>query len=372
MGKIIREKISKDNENEFFEYRKKYVNASEIGVIMGLSKYQVAADLFCKKIGLIDENRTGNKFTVYGQLMEDAIAELWSYYDLHEPDAYIDNFKNKFKIRHCEKKNGSLRNTDFPYLSCSLDRIIKKGNVNLLTGEELEKDSPLELKTIDKYLMMNWESQIPPIYLMQLHQQMLITETYYGEVFLSSSDREFHLFPVEYRMELGNAIKEHGLLFINLVEKGRELKEMYDLAMLDNKKKEADDIMHEIDRLIPLPSSGQEELYKKFLGEKFKDTDKMASILGDKDQLRLAREVIYLQDLEKEVKALCEGKKNIIRQFMGKVEVMNFENTDFSINWKADKNGNRVFRASKKEEVSSRSELIQFCESFGIDIQKTF
>lgn len=365
MGRIIRERITKNDDNAWHDYRSNYCNASEIGVILGLSKYQISADLLLKKTGWKDDNRDGNKFTVAGQLFEDVIAEAWQYYDFSNPDAYILNYKHRNKIRRCERKNGSLRNTDFPWISASLDRVIKIGDVNLMDGSELEKQCPLELKFLDRFVMSQFESGIPPVYIVQLMTQMMVANVDYGELFIMSSDRDFHLFPIDFRPELGESIKEHTKIFHSLISRGKELKGMYDQAMLDGKKQEAAEIELEMESICPRPRPGQEELYKQFLNEQYQKSEVDSFIMGSEKDLEVAKELVYLQELEKEMKGLLESKKNHMKLSMKTNETMNFDGTNFSLNWKANINGVRVFKPSKPKELGEidvKIDLKEFCD----------
>lgn len=372
MGRIIREKVSQIDEDAWYKYRDKYVNASEVGVIMGQSDYQVAADLLLKKSGWKDHFRDGNKFTVFGNLIEDAIAEAWGYYDYSDPLAYIANYKNNHKVRRCEKKNGSLRNTDFPWISASLDRVIKKREYNLIDGDELQIDCPLELKSIDKYAMNKWQSGIPNPYILQLTTQMLVTGAPYGEIFMMSTDREFHLYPIEFREALGESILRETNVFHKLVQEATAFKEMYDKAMLDGKTNEANKIEHEVYKLCPLPGPGQEELYREFLTEKYNAPEVDTDILGTPYDLVIAKEMVYLDDFIDQTKALLEGKKNIFREKMGNKGVMRFEGERFMLTWKPDKNGKKSFKFSKPDKVDAKPDLIEFCNNKLITIQDTF
>lgn len=372
MGKILRYKITKDNEDAWFNYRSNYVNASEVGIVMGLSKYQIAADLLLKKTGWKDDFRDGNKHTFYGNLLEDVVAEAWQYYDFSDPEAYILNHKHKRKIRSCERKNGSIVNTDFPWLSASLDRVIKRGEVNLLDGSELEKPAPLELKTLDIYLAKSFESGVPTIYLAQLMTQMMVSESDYGELFILTSDKEFHLYPIEYQKQFGEAIKEHTKIFHSLISKGKELKGMYDQAMLNGNKQQAAEIEQEMERICPRPRPGQEELYKQFLNEQYQKSEVDSFIMGSEKDLEVAKELVYLQELEKEMKGLLESKKNHMKLSMKTNETMNFEGTNFSLNWKANINGIRVFKPSKPKELGDidvKVDLKEFCDKKNIEYE---
>lgn len=366
MGKIIREKVTKNDDGAWFDYRTNFCNASEIGTILGLSKYQIAADLLLKKTGWKDDNRDGSRFTVAGELFEDVIASAWEYYDYSNPEAYILNYKYKKKVRICERKNGSLRNSDFPWISASLDRVIKKGGVNLLDGSEIEKPCPLELKYLDQFVMRQFESGIPPVYIVQLMTQMMVSEVEYGELFIMSSDRDFHLFPIDYRPSLGESIKEHTRVFHGLIAKGKELKSMYDKAMLNGNKQEAAEIEQEMELICPRPAQGQEELYKQFLNEQYQKSEVDSFIMGSPSDLKVAKDLVYLQDLEKEVKGVLESKKNLIKAVMKNNETMNFDGTDFALNWKANINGVRMFKPSKQEKIDTSEDFKQFCLSKNI------
>lgn len=272
MGKIIKIKI-KPYSVEWFENRANYINASEAGGVLGLSPYanQIPPRIFANKVGYMTENRDGNKFTYWGSKTEDLIANAWEYHEYGQEDSYVKNERAGKKVRKCGKYRYSMVNSDYPWLSVTIDRAIKKGQKNLITGEVLKKDCPLEIKTIDFYEMIKWESNIPLTYLVQVYCQMIVMGVDYGEIAMLDSKKNLHVFPIQRSEELSDIIINGTKDFwYNRVIPAKEL-----FARL----KENPSLQEEIDKLEPPP--GDTSAYEDFYKEKYKYSYVDQTIKGD-------------------------------------------------------------------------------------------
>jgi len=108
-----------------------------------------------------------------GRFMEDHIAELWSFWD-GDTDSMMANFTAGTPVRKCRKQNAFIINPQFPHLFASVDRIINKGDNG--------KEGILEIKTISGFASDMWIAGIPPQYIVQLQQYLLVTGLEYGEM----------------------------------------------------------------------------------------------------------------------------------------------------------------------------------------------
>lgn len=182
---------------EWFAYRQNYINASEVGGLLGHSKYTCPSQIYYEKLGVLKNRNADNEATFHGFHLEEYVANLWPYYNHNAPMEYIHNFKAQKVLRKCKNINGSIVNPDYPWLSVSLDRAINKGMLNLITGELTKDECPLEIKTISGHVASQWESGIPTSYIYQVHCQMLVMESDYAEIAVLKDGRNFSVLPIQ-------------------------------------------------------------------------------------------------------------------------------------------------------------------------------
>ncbi|WP_341266581.1 lambda-exonuclease family protein [Candidatus Phytoplasma fraxini] len=181
------------NSNDWHDHRKKYINASEVSIIMGLNPFENKKNLLKRK--LFDEKIEDNEFMIYGRALEPS-ARLF----------FNDINKKQFKPMVFVKK----------FLSASLD------------GWNDENKSLLEIKC-PKFLNSNtWKKfflydEIPMYYYAQVQAQ----------IYCSNAEKAFFLVFGNYQ----NAkVKEvpRNQLFINKMYK--ECLEFYEI-LIDFKEK---------------------------------------------------------------------------------------------------------------------------------------
>lgn len=338
---LIRENIPLHSD-EWHAHRLNYINASELGAVLGLSKYSCAAKIFNEKIGVLPPWKEGNRFTHFGLRIEDIIAEAWEHYEPQgEEDNYVKNCKDGNLIRKCKNIGGYIRNPKYEWLSMSLDRVINKG-MPRMTGEILKEEVPLELKSIQSYALNQWET-VPPSYLAQITLQMIIMEVDYSELCLLDSSQKLHLYPIEYNDEFAQQILEitHDLWYKRVLP-AKELLKSLESEVDDSKK---GDIQYEIDQLEP--DSTDSPAYEDFLKEKHKDGYVKDAKEGNMDDW--ANGVHYNQ-WSAEVKKAEETKqvyRNKILKSLGKHEYLSF-GEDGEISYSPDKSGKRSLRVKLK------------------------
>jgi predicted phage-related endonuclease len=342
---LIRTVIPEQSE-AWHEYRLQTIGASEIGACLGIDKWKWRGQLFLEKIGMREPWKGGNKATVLGSLKEDIVAQLWGLADPTEPDSYVDNYVKGNKVREYRNYVGSYVNPAYPHLSTSLDRVIKKGQPNYF-GEILETEAPLELKTINIFAMKSYKHGIPPQYIAQVQQQMLITETKYGELCMLDSENNLHLYPIEWNDDLANDIIEKSTQFWELVKEGRELVAELHLAQQERDISKEEKLLAALDDLTPLPLPGEEDQYKKFLDETY-DKSQENKILGDNDLLQAAKKIKDIEAVMSYLDAQKVANQNLIKEVMEDNDQMTFENSsDGTVTWREGKRG-RTFRNNVK------------------------
>lgn len=307
---------------DWLRFRLHGIGASEIATIMGLNKYKSSHQLFYEKVEQnIEEFENVSMFM--GKYMEDSIAELWQYYENETGSAedaqlkMIDNFNNKKIVRKCRKINSYLVNPEYPWLFASLDRLINKGDNG--------KEGALELKTISGYASDIWIGGIPPQYLVQLQQQLLISDLDYGELCILKDGRYIEVFKFERTQEIIDNIIEVSKNFWDNVLQARSL-----LAQ-----------GLPFEHLEPAAETDNVTAYEAFMNEKY--LAKAAKAEPTQEVLDHATD--YTQ-CNNEINDIDKKKKYyamLIKDHMREAELIDF-GSQGKITWKVDKNGKRTLR----------------------------
>jgi putative phage-type endonuclease len=334
----------KTHSKEWYDFRVDGIGSSEIGCMMGLSPYKLALTLFLEKIGYQDQWSEGNAATYWGTYMEDLIAQTWEKTDPMEEDSYVRNDEQGVIVRKCKKSHGYLTNPDYPTLFSSPDRIINKGQFRMDTGEINDDEGILEIKTANIFAMKKWEASVPPTYIMQVQQQLLVTELEYGEIAIFDNLRNLNIYPIVKDNKACDYMLHQLEDFWGRVEQGKELMGEHNHYKSAGDYDRMNEVFAEIDNLAPHPADGQEELYKEYLNERFKAEP--IEIQGDMDMSSKILDIKLYDALMKKLKEKKEALNNDIREELGHADTMVFDDFKGRVTWKPGKNGTRTLRVT--------------------------
>ena len=166
----------KDDENrtEWHKQRSTTIGGSEIGNILGLSKYGSALTVYQDKLG-ISEPFLGNIHTIYGNRMEPIIRE-WVQDDF---EAATKIELNTFEYPYM------MHSKEIDYISANIDGLgilgtdykfyenNETGEIKTISAGEL---FGLEIKTASEFLTKMWEGEeVPSNYYCQVQWYMYVT-----------------------------------------------------------------------------------------------------------------------------------------------------------------------------------------------------
>lgn len=312
------------------------IGASEMGTVLGLNKWRpVLAEIFHHKVGTETPNMENNAATVNGLYDEEKIQLYWSLYDGTERGVWDNVMKYLYStseqkkslfVRKARRVNAYLVNSDYPYLSCSLDYFAQKGTPSL---EGVIKDNgfPVECKTLNGYYAKQWEGGIPEYHIVQANQQMIITETDYAEIPVLIDGRQFIIYPVNRNEPLCTMIIEKGKEFWDKVLEGRKLFNGIDMAYKDGDMQQAELLRGHIDSMEPEPDDT--EAYEQYMKERYyKEQD---SIIGTVDDFDLAVKYKLIAEFVKLFNTQQQEVKNILMRKMEKesTERITFEQAGY-------------------------------------------
>jgi putative phage-type endonuclease len=319
---------------DWLQFRKKGIGASEVGAVMGLSPYKSSIELFYDKIGESLGYTVENLAMFLGTEQESFVAMLWEHWDPVDGtvDTMVANYRAGRKVRRCKRVNAYATNSKYPWLFVSLDREINKFDAR--------GNGALELKTVGGWESDKWESGIPPSNIVQVTTQTLVCEYLFGELAQLKDNRDFFVFPFEHNESIAESILATTKAFWDRVEKARVIVTRRFEAQRNMNYRAVDELNAELQAVEPEPDGS--DAFNAFLKEKYKIAipGEQAGSLEDLANAQAHKEAKDRIKLIESEKQLYENRlKNVIRD--------GADALDFGVNgrvtWKTDARGIRRF-----------------------------
>jgi hypothetical protein len=335
------------------------IGGSEIGTVLSINKYSTPAKLFHEKVGTIQVAREDNQRMLWGRVLEEQIAKMWTYWDGSQ-DGYVENFNNNKIVRTCRNVNGYIWNPKYTWLFVSIDRLINiKDGFNLITGEKLTNEGILECKNMGYWANKMWEDGIPATYLAQITEQMIVLETDYVEVPMLIDGGRFHVEKFMLDEELAQQILRISKEFwYNRVLPGRE-------AFRNRLHHEASGNIMEIEKYQGIidslePEPDESEAYADFMEERFVKERELT--IGTMAQFERAKKYRFLMNMRTHIEKVMQGIKNgFIKEFTERnTEAFDFGSMGY-VNWSERKRAkSRTFNNKIKEKPTDEQVEEQF------------
>ena len=209
----------------------------------------------------------------------------------------------------------------------------------------------LETKTQNAFVAKKYEGGINPSHIVQIQQQLLVSERNYGERVCYDNDRSLDVIHQRANEEIQAAIIEKSEEFWNICLQGKEkVAEMQAEPRADLQDK----LWLEIYNMAP--QGGNEKLVRKFLTEKHKldqEHEAMINMQGTEEHSMLANKYMQLKGVIKAAEVRIARIANKFIDDMGAEWEMDLPEGG-SVTWKPDKNNKRslkmkVPKADEKE-----------------------
>lgn len=292
------------------------VGGSETGKILGLDEYRpVLAEVFHHKVGSEEITKFDNLPMCMGRILEPTVMHFWQCYNgeteemVNTYEAWKKTKDDSLLIRKAEDVDCYLVNPKYPWLFTSLDFAIAKGQPNLITGEELETECPLEIKTISNMAAKKWEDGLPPKYAVQVNQQMIVTETNYAEIAVLVGSNDFKVYSFERDEELcDRIINETKRFWFERVLPARKHLKYRNAALSKNKMDIYEKFEGKIQHLEPEPDTTR--AWQDYLSEKHKVEKEFVE--GSNFDLRNAKKY---KSVDSVIKAL-EKRKQMYKNYL--------------------------------------------------------
>ena len=134
---------------DWLRYRTMGIGGSDVSVIAGINPYKSAYQLWLEKTGQTEPAEIENEYTHFGTVLEPVIRREFME-------------RTGLKVR---QKHMLLQSEEHPFMLANLDGVVK------VNGEMCI----FEAKTASAYKLDEWQSGIPPEYMLQVQHYMAVT-----------------------------------------------------------------------------------------------------------------------------------------------------------------------------------------------------
>ena len=276
------------NIREDIEDRRNYIGGSDVGVIMGVNPYKSRYTLWAEKVGLIEPEKIDDKEAVWwGRMTEELIAK-----------------------RFCEKTGKKVQRStmaygirELPFLRGHVDRLVMK------------ESAGLECKSTDSWRFNYEDGEVPPWHYWQCVFYMATTGRKRWYLATHQGNSKFYNIVILRNEQQIDEMLDACVEFWKLVENGTP-------PEIDDSESTAETL----ERMYPEENAG-----------------KIVNLEPQEDTLIA---LLELQSQEKNLKNLKTKYQNEIKALMGDAE--RGETSQFTVTWKANAKGTRVFRMVEK------------------------
>lgn len=318
MGKITLHRVPLHSP-EWYNFRRSGVGGSEAGTVLGsqFNQYGSRIKIFYQKIGAVAQDTEPSEVCRHGSLLEEYIVEKWWRYFNGNIEDTIKNQLSDNVVRKCQMVNGYYTNSDYPWLFCSLDRKINKGQMMLNEdGTGLLDINPgtgiLECKTINSFVSRKYDGGIPPYQIIQCQMYMGVLGIDYCEIAILEDGRKFYCLPIRFSEPTFNYILEKTFDFWqNHVVPAKSLYE----ELLDARSRGDVYATQRIETQIQgyEPEVDGNDETREFVSAKFKELQDRETMQGDESMKAKAIRYKYLNRM---IKNLVDKKDTIYNDLM--------------------------------------------------------
>ena len=134
---------------DWLKYRTMGIGGSDVSVIAGINPYRSVYQLWLEKTGQTEPAEGENEYTHFGTLLEPIVRKEFTA-------------RTGIKVR---QKHMLLQSEEYPFMLANLDGVINNNGEKCI----------FEAKTASAYKLDNWQSGIPPEYMLQIQHYMAVT-----------------------------------------------------------------------------------------------------------------------------------------------------------------------------------------------------
>lgn len=189
------------NNQDFTWDRSKFIGGSDIGAILGLSKFRTPLQVWQEKVGQKVPKQDSLPLR-FGTFAEDFVAQEYALATGNEVITHIEPFIHP----------------QYPFLSGHIDRFVMLANAPLFTAaSQLNTSTLLECKTASPFAKDEWgepgTDEVPMSYLVQCAWYMLLTGCTRSDVAVLFSNSDFRIYSIAKDIQLENILLDRAVSF---------------------------------------------------------------------------------------------------------------------------------------------------------------
>lgn len=210
---------AKQGSPEWLALRGNGIGGSEIGGVLSVADYVDPIKVYLSKIDENADTFEGNRFSRFGKLLEDLIADMYQYWEADgDANIMLRNREERKKLRKVCRVNGYVVNDKYPWLYASLDRRI--------IGDPRGRGI-LETKNTTTMEKERYTHGFNKSFYCQVQQYLLLDEAEFADVGIYFDGNNFEVRPVEPDKDVQQLIVHESREFWLRVEKARAIKKQY-------------------------------------------------------------------------------------------------------------------------------------------------
>ena len=188
---------------DFTRERTKYLGGSDIGAILGLSKYRSAVDVWLEKTGKNIDDQTSLPLR-FGQFVEDFVAREYQLATGEELAIH----------------EAAITHPEYDYLQGHIDRFVLEKDRPLIDNQgQIQATRILECKTAHPFTQSDWgevgTDQVPMNYLVQCLWYMMLTQIEKTDLAVLFGNADFRIYTISRDSELEQMLLERAVHFWN-------------------------------------------------------------------------------------------------------------------------------------------------------------
>jgi hypothetical protein len=256
-------------------------------------------ELFYEKLKLYKREFHDSVPMMMGRELETSIRRLIAYYDIENPDAFLENYHNGNKVNNVRQRHATFFNDNVPELHANIDALIKiKGRSDWGVAE---------IKYQSGQSTRIWENGINPSYIAQTMSYMEVLDLDYGVLVLIEDANQWNV----------HVIERNDALWAQFYPTIKDFTERLSMAksMIEDSVAESERFQH-ASSFEPNSYPEQSKPYESFLSEYAKTRDNELVIEGDEETLAIAKDIVERSEELKALEEQLRHRKNIIRKYM--------------------------------------------------------
>lgn len=190
------------NNQDFALFRTKSLGGSDIGAILGLSKYRSAVDVWLEK--------TQHKISI-----EDNISLRFGSF----AEEFVAGEYARLTGKNLVHDETTLTHLQYPFFTAHIDRFVVDPNSPLWIDGKLQAKSLLECKTANPFTHQEWgepgSDQVPMSYLVQCLWYLMMTGCDHIDLAVLFGNADFRIYSIKRDQELETILIEKALDFWN-------------------------------------------------------------------------------------------------------------------------------------------------------------